>query len=1346
MHGMMHMTRKNVHIGSKFLSSLAISSGILLAALDAQATVSQSPLSLTIGVPPNLILTLDDSGSMFWGHVPDYDGSASTTVTNRVNAVQSTRRIKSSTFNPMYYNPTVTYSPPPRFNSDGSSYSPTAAETPTFTQGLSNPFKASYGYFNLAHDYRVTWTYNYTSNMLGTTVTGQGNTSNRFARNPESDFKFPTFAITSTGGSLTKSQSGISVTVTRTGKTAECTATASYTDSSSNLPVRCTGSGTNFTVDLSTEPALKSGEQNFSSGSKTVSIEGIDLKITRTGTRTCTATASTKGGSQNKPTDCYSRANNIFEATYSGVPAYYYSYNAGTSGCAADSDTDKAKESCYTLNFVPDSQQQNFANWYSYYRTRALATISAASIAFAELDTSTRLTWQGVGTNKCGSVNSASSCAGKDNRFREFDQAQRGRLFTWMQQDMTSGDGTRLLRALENAGEFLKTETAWQKFPNASSGNTAENTYACRPSYHILMSDGMWNGTIAAKGKADHNRITLPDGTEYDGATHPFVDATTGTLADLAMHYWATDLLTSGNGNANKLTPFMPAGTDYWDPRNNPATWQHMVNFTVGLGLGAALQQEGIKWDKDEGAFGGAGYTNLKNGTNSWPATSDGSLNNAYDLWHTAINSRGDFFSADSPDAVVQAFRDIMSRIAARKSTASRPAMNSGQVAENEDDGVTIRSVSYQTTYDSEKNWSGDLIKREKTRTATTTLDPTTGTYNTTYEDGESTLWRASGQMPDAASRDIKIPTASGNSLQAFTWGNAGDPATEGTLAWYLNRNPLEGNVQDTKGQDRLDYLRGDRSLEGTSNDSFRQRTNVLGDLYSSVPVSVSKARYLINEGNRIEGNEAYSDFAELVKDRRGMVYVGGNDGMLHGFDSATGREDFAFIPSAVFPNLNKLTGTNYNHHFYVDGSPVVADVYDNGTWKTILVGTLRAGGKSVFALDVTDPDDIRLLWEFDDRSIGTNAVKMGYSFSKPTIARLNTGRWAVVFGNGYEAQDHTNGKAALFVLDAVTGSSIAALEVQGSEDVPNGLSTPKLSDYNADGIAEFAYAGDLQGNLWRFDLHSASASSFSVAYGGEPMFKSVSTPATETSPGQRQHITSAPSLVRHPTGNGYLVIFGTGKYFESGDKDGDKSMPQSLYGIWDRYTKLTAEDIAASSGSIEIDRNADLVAQTITQATSATNQAGQSLSARVISNNEVAWYDADGNINKLGWRLDFRLGTLDGEMVVDDMSTLGRSLFLQTLVPNDDPCADGASNWTYAINPHSGGRLRHNALILSAPTLAAGVFPSGQQQSGEGGLTIAQKPDGNFEVCTGTTCNDVRPDPSSIGRQTWRLVDETEE
>ncbi len=1182
-----------------------------------------------------MVLTLDDSGSMRWAFAPD-----------AISGTHATRRAKSSDFNPLYFNPIVTYNAPIVFDTSGNEQQLSTS----YSAARLNGYKSTYGNIDLRSNYKFTWSYD----LLSTQATSYGysSTSNRLGENPTTDF---------------------TATVARS-----------------------------------------------TNGTSAITNAGITFSITRTGSNSCTATATASGVSVTA--DCSRTANNTYTAslTQRGVPAYYYTYNSTLA-----TNCTKANDNCYQLHFVSSDQQQNFANWYSFYRNRALATISAAALAFYDLSSSVRLTWQGLGN--CTTLNGGSTTNCHNNQFQEFSPAHKGQLYAWMQ-NINFDQSTYLPAAMKRAGEFYSTSTPWQRNPNGS-GNTAQNTYACRASYHILMTDGQWNATTTMPGNFRHDAasFTLPDGNSYS-ERRPFYDSQNQTLADLAMHYWATDLNPNLNNRVPAYTPAKSgnATTEFWDPRNDPATWQHMTNFVMGLGLTESLNNSSVPWAG--GTFTGEGYANLVSGTANWPAASSGSANNVYDLWHSAINSRGEFFSVDSPDAMVTAFSDILSRIAARKSTASRPAMNSGQVTEDEIDGTKITTVSYQTTYASDDNWSGDLIRTEKTRT----LNPLTGAY----QDAQRTVWQASAEMPTAGSRNIYIPTTSGN-LQAFTWTNAGNSTTPGTLANLLSRDPENGNAADAKGEARLDFLRGDRSLENTD---FRQRTSVLGDLYSSTPVGVSKARYLVNIANSIEDNTAYTTFEQSMRSRKGMVYVGGNDGMLHGFNAQTGREEFAFIPTAVFPNLNKLTGRNYNHHFYVDGSPVVADVYDSGSWKTILVGTLRAGGKSVFALDVTDPDNIRLLWEFDDSKItNTNAVKMGYSFSKPSIARLNTGRWAVVFGNGYEAQNHTNGKAALFVLDAVNGTLLKSLEVAGTEGLANGLSTPKLSDYNADGIAEFAYAGDLQGNLWRFNLHASTANSFSVAYGGEPMFSAVSSSEA------RQHITAAPSLVRHPTGNGYLVIFGTGKYFEDSDKDGDKSMAQTLYGIWDRYTRLTSEDISASNSAMPISRS-NLVEQTIDTETTATNQAGQSLNARTISDNLIAWYDADGDVDKLGWRLDFRRSALDGEMVVDDMTTLGRSLFLQTLVPNDDPCADGASNWTYAINPHSGGRLRHNALILTPSSASNGVIPSGQQQPGEGGLTIAQKPDGNFEICTGTTCNDVRPDPASIGRQTWRIIEDIEE
>lgn len=1222
----------NNRTAKTLLGSLA-TAALLVTALDVQAAVSQSPLSLTVGVPPNLILTLDDSGSMRESFVPEDS-----------EQLHATRRVKSATFNTMYYDPAITYKLPKKYDAQGNEV---GSYTTSFSYAYYNGYKPELGGLDLRNNYKVSWWYKPTaapSTNFDANDPDYGSGRRQFAQNPIADFT----VITGSPQSFTGRNS--------------CTASNGY------VILQC---------------------ESYQAGWSTTRWRGTEAL-----------------GQDNSK---------------KGVPAYYYEYEEDLAGCSRSIEDDD----CYRkVDVSGTAQEQNFAIWYSFYRNRALATLSAARIAFAELSPSVRFTWQSL--NECTSLNGTARGCGGDNKFREFSAEQRGRFFSWLD-TLPFYSGTPLRGAMSRAGEFLKTDTAWHKYPNAT-GNNTDNTYACRPSYHVLMTDGIWNGDdrLAAPDRHDGASFTLADGKTFSSSRRPYGDSTSRTLADYAMHYWATDLNPRLN---NKLKPYLPyqsgnEETDYWDPRNDPATWQHMVNFTMGLGLTRSLNRSGLQWEG--GTHKGTGYQNLLNGTN-WPAASadnDNNDNNVYDLWHAAINSRGEFFSVDSPDAMVQAFSDILSRIADRKSSAARPAINSGQLTEDEQIEGRIVTVSYQSSYASDEGWSGDLKRVEKGWSA----------ENNQYE--TAVVWSAEDKVPGAANRKIYIASETATrGLQAFTAENAGLSNTTDSLAYHLDRDPENGNATDGQWQSRLNYLRGDRSLEDST---MRKRHSVLGDFYASSPVTVSGPRYLLGFANKLEqshGDNTYTAFAESIATRTPRVYIGGNDGMLHGFNARTGVEEFAFIPTAVFPKLNKLTGRNYSHEFYVDGTPVVADAFDGSQWRTILVGTLRAGGKSVFALDITQPGQEKLLWEFDDSDVPENGVKMGYSFSQPTVARLDDGKWYAVFGNGYDAQGSTDGRAALFIVDAFTGKLKISLEVSGTANVPNGLSTPKLSDYTNDGIAEYAYAGDLQGNLWRFDLpraitddegNTVGVTGFKVGYDEKPMFKALSGST-------RQPITAPPSLIKHPTGTGYLVIFGTGKYFEDSDKDGDKSIAQSVYAIWDRETR--GEDTDALS-------RGDLVEQTIETTTST-----DGVSARVISSNDVAWMVTDDNdqttVNKWGWYLDLESGgPPDGEMVIEPMILLGRTLFFQSLIPNTDPCSDGANNWTYAINPYTGGRTAQNAFGLTPVTIDGKTFTvSAIRQDGEGGLSAGQNQDQSFELCTGLACVPVFPDPSSMGRQTWRTV-----
>ena len=1271
---------------TKTVAAGLLGSGVLFSATT-QAAVSQAPLSLTEGVAPNLIVTIDESTSMDSAYVPDGLGFT------------GERRFRANTFNAMAYNPAITYKIPPSFQKNGDE----KFLSTSFDAAYNNGFKPkSDEVKNLASDYSVAQTVRIRD--TATTVTHPS------IRNPEYDFRC-----------------GIKTSrLTKNGQTHTCTGDPQHGYST-------------WDADELDSWQTRTGE----------------ITITRTGRSSCTAVMKA-GGITINDVPCSRKSVSgdnyyIADLTKTSVPAYYYvadkTFGADSSNnydsLSADGSEDnadcKSYESCYRLVFVTansgkvraddlDSgtdERQNFANWYSFYRSRSLATISAASLAFYDLSSSTRITWQNL--SDCKQLNKSNSTRCGDNRFREYSKEQRGEFYHWMQ-NMRMNNATPLPTAMRRAGEFLRTDdTAWHAYPNNSSKqNTAKNTYSCRPSYHVMMTDGLWQTDIDNSStitRRDGDSFNLPEGgRSYPAGAHTkiYVDnAPAYTVADVAMNYWATDLRPDLDNKVPAYIPYKNSNSDieFWDPRNNPATWQHMTNFIMGLGLTSSLNNPNIPWEGS--TYAGEGYSKLKAGTETWPAASRGSSNNVYDLWHAAINSRGEFFSVDSPDAMVQAFSNILTRIASRKSTAAAPATSNSLEADGDPEEPQDRLVtySYQSSFDNTEDWVGDL-KKVKTYRTWVPDGEGGGSFETSTED----IWSASSLLQ--GERAVKM--AGSNGLQKFTTEHA-----DTRLQNWLNINPETG-VVDNRWQDRLNYIRGVRSHEGEGSTDFRKRSSLLGDFLASQPAVVQRPQYLELFSNRLEDNKQYTSFINTTKNRAGRIYIGGNDGMLHGFDTADGKETFAFIPTAVFPNLNKLTGKNYTHHYYVDGSPEVADVYDSvaGVWKTILVGTLRAGGKGLFALDVTNPEEVKLLWEFDEFNYTDNdgyrngMVGPGYSFPKPTIARLHNGRWAVVTGNGYEGANTNNGKAALYVIDAITGKLSKSLEVQSATTEPNGLSTPRLADFDGDGVADYAYAGDLHGNLWRFDLlgtgaspdrdladgpiygnKNSTADGFKLSYGGKPMFTaSVSVNGTHSQP-----ITAAPSLTRHPSGNGYLVIFGTGKYFEDSDKTGTETHPQTLYAIWDQKTR--AETTGA--GDMPINQNA-LVKQEIieTNLIAEGKNSGLERVARTLSDNAVSYYDTNGNVSKKGWYLNLAAsGSYEGEMMIENMRVLGRdTLLISTLVPNDDPCAHGAGNWLYALNPATGGRTRHHAFDTRIKNPDGSyTLVSAIKLGNEGGLALGQ-------------------------------------
>ncbi|RAU44906.1 MULTISPECIES: PilC/PilY family type IV pilus protein [unclassified Pseudomonas] len=620
--------------------------------------------------------------------------------------------------------------------------------------------------------------------------------------------------------------------------------------------------------------------------------------------------------------------------------------------------------------------------------------------------------------------------------------------------------------------------------------------------------------------------------------------------------------------------------------------------------------------------------------------------------------------------------------------------------------GTTSSSSTYLNSLNV-ATWSGDLIK-------------TTTTYTSTNPTGTTVQnWSASAQMPTWSTRNIQIATQAGNALQPFTYSNLGNRTYSGVA------------LQTTLTSDQVDFIKGDTS-KATS--TFRRRASLIGDLVNSSPSVAEGALYDPTTADTLNGTPGtYAAYQSTQSGRRGQIYVGANDGMLHGFDSTTGVEKFAFIPSAVISNLSVLTNKDYNsnsslHRYYVDSTPVIADVYFSGAWHTILVGTLGAGGREVFALDITNPDSITLLWEFTSQ----NDVDLGSSFSIPVISKLHSGEWGVIFGNGYNGN---NGNASLFVLNAATGAQIAKLttSVVGN----NGLSSPVVLDANADGIADYVYAGDLLGNLWRFDLinpgsltSTTSASNYKVAFGNKPLYTAT---VSDTAGSAVQSITAAPIVLTHPTATGTLVIFGTGRYFTSADKT--TTDLQTLYGIWDKQTA------AQTAGSTPVLARSSLQQQTITSQVNNASFGTSSSDIRLVSTNTVDWN------TKSGWYLNLAAGTsLLGERLVDPMTLSGSVLFASTRIPSTDVCSPGVTGWRYGLDPYTGGRttftvfnLRRNGTISTADNYndnivsALSINGVGTTLSSTAGLKTATSSTGDsIVVNTGT---------GFVGRQTWRSI-----
>ncbi|MEW6079315.1 MAG: PilC/PilY family type IV pilus protein [Thermodesulfobacteriota bacterium] len=736
--------------------------------------------------------------------------------------------------------------------------------------------------------------------------------------------------------------------------------------------------------------------------------------------------------------------------------------------------------------------RQNFANWYQYYHVRMLTAQATLAKVVAQVS--------GIqfALNTVGVVTTSflpptlvdSTPEGEINR-----QAVITAIFKagWAE------SSTDLRKNYEEMGEYLAGEI--NKSGRPAPWATEEDGGACQMSFVILMTDAQYNKSSVAKAGDEDG-----DGnTDFDGP--PFADAhgQESTLADIAMKYYETDL----NLDLPNSVPTTVKDT---------AEHQHMVTFSVSFGAIGTLDPKGYIFDQYSSNCAPADDPAENctvdapcNCAPYWPevpSTQDNAREKIDDLYHAAVNGRGEYFATRNVNQLAYALKQIFEAINERRGSGASVAVSTQELTED--------TMLYRGLYNT-SGWWGELGCWQ--------IDPDTGNVN------DTPTWLASELLDarDLSTDPRSILSYNPDLAQGITF-DLGNLSDEQKL-W------LGGSNEER--QRLIDFIKGDRSEEIKNGGYLRDRVSRLGDIIHSAPVHV------------------------LYSDGTDYLYVGGNDGMLHAFDASSsgtgGQEIFAYVPSYVYENLVSLSDPNYSHKYYVDTTPYVDK-------SGLLVGGLGAGGKGYFALDVSDPRNFStgdVLWEYppgvDD--------DMGFSFSKPITVPHESGR-VVLFGNGYDSK---NGRSVLYALRIDANNAIVEVRkidtLTGSQSGDpanpgdcNGLSNIAPTDMDYDGNVDYVYGGDLQGNMWKFDLNAPTAAGWKVAYGTaaapQPLFHA------EHTAGVPQPIVGMPDVMRHCLTNraGYIVVFGTGSFFANGDYQDTST--QSIYGIWDWADELAAGGI----------------------------------------------------------------------------------------------------------------------------------------------------------------------------------------
>jgi Tfp pilus tip-associated adhesin PilY1 len=820
---------------------------------------------------------------------------------------------------------------------------------------------------------------------------------------------------------------------------------------------------------------------------------------------------------------------------------------------------------------VPDSvktgrtyveERQNFANWYSFYRRRELTASAAVSRVISEM--------RGVNIGYY-SINGLLKQPVLPVKVGVNDQTPT--LLNGLYSMVLKSNSTPLRRGLRSVGRYFDADDGDSGGLGNSPFATASEGGECQQAFAIVMTDGYWNGGSPSLGNTDGD-----NNTNWDG--NPYGDNYYNTLADVAMYFYERDLSSS----LDDIVPVNP---------EDQATHQHMVTYTVAFGLEGSLNPD----DYD-----------FVNTFPTWPEPdSDANATKIDDLWHAAKNGRGQYLSAKNPEELIDQMLSIIHNIQSRIGSSSSVAVNGDELYETI--GADIRM--FQGTYSSD-GWIGDV--KAYTIDMVTGEVLINSPLWSSAEQLDLQNWDSGRQIATfdgVTGRPFRFDSLTDELKDLLDVNWTADDTTARAILNYVRGDT--SNEQENGGtfRDRFQIL-GDivhaspvhvnDILYSGANDGMLHAFDATtgNELFAYVPKLVfhnlkelkdplythkyyvdltpdteniyvpAGGAYADGQDNDSDGDTDEADEMKLKTILVGGLGKGGRGYYaldITGLDPSTVFTE-ATVASRVmweYPNprvMNVTEGscaavgspvvvtTAVPHGLSVGDTVEISGVHEDeadGTWNVTVVSS-----STQFEIDKVCDDASGVFYSGSSGTateIDPTWGDMGFSYSRPAIINSQAG-YIVMFGNGYNSE---TGVAKLIILDLLTGEPVKIINTQAGGC--NGLSSPVPIDVDFDDLVDYVYAGDLNGNLWKFDLTDASASNWDVAYKSAPYTGGVGTDPeplfqARSAEGVPQPITSKPDVMDWCTTSGYMVTFGTGKWL--GDFDYANTTTQTIYGIWD--------------------------------------------------------------------------------------------------------------------------------------------------------------------------------------------------